>query len=313
MTRRVRNLQTTGGEVLLAGIEDGLPRTEFAYLREQQVYLPNVNATLAQVRWSAGGSGTGAVNQAEGSIPGFADLIETDAVLMHADRGVIRGLVASGVVASETFAPATQATPVVTNAQDGVPGVGDLTITGTTLFGFVPFLSSVRVGAPASSTGTDANVNVNTAVNRRLVITDENGLTTAIVVTAGAATAKTVIRDDLNTGFALVGMTLIADIDPAAANQLRIRSTTAGAAATFTIASVAGGSILSTPLGFNVAGETNAGALRGDVEASLFSVGTPTSIVVLAANVPVGTVVGDYVQVNANAATGGDSNFFEIV
>ena len=103
---------------------------------------------------------------------------------------------------------------------------------------------------PASLTGSDTAVSVDTSANDTVRIRGTGGAYTAIPVTSGGATAKTVIRDDLNTAFLAGSLPFEAKI--VGTNQLRIFSLALnrGPGATVDIDTFANGSTLNTPVGF---------------------------------------------------------------
>lgn len=106
----------------------------YAQNRKQKVYVPYSDPITS-------------------SFAGYTDLIETDEVLLAADhpKGVIAGLVARGHVDAVKFQSNLIATPVVTNAQAGVPG-GSFTITGTTFASLLPTLTQVHVTSAGVTT-----------------------------------------------------------------------------------------------------------------------------------------------------------------
>lgn len=134
--------------------------------------------------------------------------------------------------------------------------------------------------------GTDNNATVDTSVNDTLKIRQSSGAAwTSITVTSGVATAKTTIRDDLNTAFTANGLDFVASVT--GTNQLQIDTTkpNSGPNADMLIDSVAGGSTLSTPLGYNIAGVTLAGLTVAALEAAI----RPTSTTI---DVSTATITG---------------------
>lgn len=97
--------------------------------------------------------------------------------------------------------------------------------------------------------GTDTNANVNTSVNNTLKIRvgSNQNVYTIVSVTAGASTAKTTIRDDLNGNTAFTDLGLIASIT--GTNQLTI-SDTGTSNIYIEIDQSGNGSTLDTPCGF---------------------------------------------------------------
>lgn len=144
--------------------------------------------------------------------------------------------------------------------------------------------------APAAVTGTDTNAAVDTSINDTLRIrTNPLDAFTVIAVTAGAATAKTTIRDDLNAAFVANSLPLIADV--VGTNQIRIRtiSPNVGPNAYLEIDSVANGSILNTPVGFAVGGVVATGTATSALVTALKTAVYPTSVTI---DVSAATVVG---------------------
>lgn len=144
--------------------------------------------------------------------------------------------------------------------------------------------------APVSLTGTDANAAVDTSVNDTLRIRTNPDLAyTVIAVTAGAATAKTTIRDDLNTAFGTAGLGLLASVD--GSNHLVITSVSpnVGPGALIDVDSVANGSTLNTAVGFAAGGVTVSGAATSALVSDIKTAVYPTSVTI---DVSEATIVG---------------------
>jgi len=149
---------------------------------------------------------------------------------------------------------------------------------------------------PVSATGTDTNASVDTSVNDTLRIrTSPADAFTVIAVTAGAATAKTTIRDDLNAAFASNSLPLTADI--VGTNQIRIRTTSpdVGPSAYLEIDTVANGSNLNTPLGYAAGGVIVTGTATATLVSDIKTAVYPTAVTI---DVSEATIVA------ANAAFG---------
>jgi hypothetical protein len=104
---------------------------------------------------------------------------------------------------------------------------------------------------PTLEIGSDTNATVDTSANDTLRIRRFPGEAyTVIAVTAGVGTAKTVIRDDLNTAFLSNNIPFLASI--VGTNQLQIATIApnVGAGATLDLDTFANGSTLNTPAGF---------------------------------------------------------------
>ncbi|KKK92815.1 hypothetical protein LCGC14_2699170 [marine sediment metagenome] len=93
--------------------------------------------------------------------------------------------------------------------------------------------------------GTNTSSSVDTSSNDTIRMRKDGGAYADYVVTSGASTAKTVIRDDLNTLWAAEPWT--ADI--VGTNQLRIRTDADGS--NLDLDTFANGCLLSTPLGLD--------------------------------------------------------------
>jgi hypothetical protein len=132
--------------------------------------------------------------------------------------------------------------------------------------------------ATAVLIATNTAASVDTSSNDTLRIrTDATASFTVIAVTSGASTAKTVIRDDLNTEFDSAGLNLIADI--VGTNQIRIRTTSpdVGPGSYVEVDSVANGSTLSTAVGFTVGGVSDTVGTSTALTAAIKAAVYPTS------------------------------------
>jgi hypothetical protein len=148
---------------------------------------------------------------------------------------------------------------------------------------------------PVSLTGSDTNATVDTSANDTLRIrVAANDAFTVIAVTSGVGTAKTVIRDDLNTAFIAGGLPFAAKI--VGTNQLRIYSIdpNTGDNARLENDTFANGSTLNTPLGLadgsvNTIPSTSANAAA--VQTVVYP--TPTTIDVSTASLTAFGTIGD--------------------
>jgi len=155
--------------------------------------------------------------------------------------------------------------------------------------------------APVALIGSDTNASVDTSTNNTLRIRTNPGLAyTVIAVTSGATTAKTTIRDDLNTAFASNGLAVLASVD--GSNRLVITSTSpnVGPRALIDIDTIANGSILNTPAGFTD-GATLTGIATETLVSDIKTAVYPTSVTI---DVSEATVVGAN-AVFANLSAGG--------
>jgi len=167
--------------------------------------------------------------------------------------------------------------------------------------------------APVFLLGSDTNAAVDTSVNDTLKIRASlQDAYTSIAVTAGAATAKTTIRDDLNTAFTSNALPFIASV--VGTNQIQITSVApnVGPGALLDIDTVANGSILNTPLGLadgaTVTGSSTAG-LVSDIKTAVY----PTAVTI---DVSQATVVGanaDFTNLSAGDKTALTAAIAELV
>lgn len=135
-------------------------------------------------------------------IAGYIDLNQTPRVTLSAGQGKIAKLRQAGYITIVSLTAADLAAPVVTNAQIDVPGVGDVTITGTDFLSVAPNDSTVIV------TGTGAV----TLTRNQIVVGGGTFTGTSIVIPAalvpGVAAGTTSVKvnaDDQNSNtFALV-------------------------------------------------------------------------------------------------------------
>lgn len=153
MLRLVHN-QTVAGGLLINDIDDGLPnktakrgvgdpktyqRDGYANKPKQPCYVPRVNLSDA--------------TQA-----GYIDLLETDHVLVSYNKGTIAGFVRAGLITVISFQPSDLSTPVLTTADLGTPGAGDLTLTGTGFLSISPNITSVILTGTGAVTKTAAQI-----------------------------------------------------------------------------------------------------------------------------------------------------------
>ncbi|KKM07710.1 hypothetical protein LCGC14_1731230, partial [marine sediment metagenome] len=133
---------------------------------------------------------------------------------------------------------------------------------------------------PVNLTGSDTNALVDTSSNDTLRIrVAASDAFTVIAVTSGVSTAKTDIRDDLNTAFASNSLPFLAKI--VGTNQIRIYSTgtNTGESARLENDTFANGSTLNTPLGFTDGSVNTVPSHAANVTA-LLAVVYPTSVTI---------------------------------
>lgn len=151
---RLIHAQTVAGAILVPDIDDGLPnktahrlegdpkqyeRDGYANSPKQKCYIPRANPA--------------ATTQA-----GYIDLQETDRVIASAAKGAIKKLQRAGLISVVSFTPTDLATPVLTLADLGTPGAGDLTLTGTGFLSLAPAVSSVVITGPGAITLTQSQI-----------------------------------------------------------------------------------------------------------------------------------------------------------
>jgi hypothetical protein len=188
---RLIHKQTTLGPLLVDDIDDGLPNKTVhrmgttadpkAYPRDGYANKPKQSCYIPYA------------HPADTTIAGFIDVYETDRVTHSAGKGKIYGLRRAGLIDVTVFAEADVATPVITNAQLGVPGAGDLTITGTGLLSLAPVTTKVELTGTGAVTLTQAEILAGTGT-----ISDTSIFIPAALVPGIAApgTAALVVSDE---------------------------------------------------------------------------------------------------------------------
>lgn len=136
--------------------------------------------------------------------------------------------------------------------------------------------------APLVLLGADTAATVDTSTNDTLRIrTNGQQAYTVIAVTAGAATAKTVIDTDLNAAFVAAGLPFSSSIVGTNQIQITTTGTNVGPLAGLDIDTFANGSLLNTPLGFTD-GATLTGTAtatdRAAVQAAVYPTGTTIDV-----------------------------------
>jgi hypothetical protein len=142
---RIFHSQTVAGAILIDDIDDGLPNKTvhrlgsngdpyayevdgYANKPKQPCYVPrtmaNIGLPLTQ---------------------GFINVNETPRVVLSAGKGKISKLRQAGLISVVALNPADVVTPRLTLARLGVPGAGDLTLTGTTFVSVVPDVTQVLI------------------------------------------------------------------------------------------------------------------------------------------------------------------------
>lgn len=133
--------------------------------------------------------------------------------------------------------------------------------------------ATLNTVAFVSEVGSDTNATVDTSTNDTLRIRQSaTEAYSVITVSAGASTAKTLIRNELNAGFKNNNLGFVASV--VGTNQIQIDSVApnSGPSAVLDIDTIANGSLLSTPLGF-----TDGVTVNGLTVAALQTAVYPTS------------------------------------
>ena len=200
MLRLIHN-QTVSSPLLVDDIDDGLPNKQThrlgstadpkAYDRDGYANYPKQNCYIPQTK------------PTNPAINGYIDLRQTERVNFSAGKGKIKKLSDAGFITVVSFTMADVAVPVITNAQLGVPGAGDITITGTGFASLAPNFSSVLVtgtGGPLTLTQAAIIAGGGTVADLSIVIP------AALVPGVAAATTfvKVLADDQLSNNFALV-------------------------------------------------------------------------------------------------------------
>lgn len=145
---RLIHTQTVQGALLVDDIDDGLPNKTAhrlgstadpnAYARDGYANAPKQPCYVPYA------------SRANPLVAGYIDLNQTERVNLSAGKGKISKLKTAGFITSILFNASDLATPVITLADLGTPGVGDITITGTGFLSLAPNDSTVVI------TGTGA-------------------------------------------------------------------------------------------------------------------------------------------------------------
>lgn len=148
---RLVHAQTVLGPIHVDDIDDGLPNKtahRMGSTADPKAYARDGYANAAKQPCYVPRTKPGNV-----AVAGFIDLDETSRVTHSAFNGKIKGLQRAGLISIVSLVASDLVTPVVTNAQIGVPGTGDVTITGTGFLSVAPDVSSVLLwGATVGGT-----------------------------------------------------------------------------------------------------------------------------------------------------------------
>jgi len=155
---RVIHSQTVTGAILVDDIDDGLPNKAVRRL--------GTNADpKAYDRETAAGAAKQPcyvpVSQANNGfplVPGYIDLLETQRVVLSAGKGKIQKLATAGLVSTVDFVAADVALPTLAVANEGAPGAGDLTLTGTNFLSVSPDETTVIITGVGAITLTATQI-----------------------------------------------------------------------------------------------------------------------------------------------------------
>ncbi len=160
MLRLIHNqLATVPGGILVDDIDDGLPNKTAhrlgstadpkAYVRDGYANKPKQYSYIPRTKLYP---------VADPTIKGYIDINETERVTLSAGKGKIQKLSQAGMITVVNFVATDLAAPAITNAQVGVPGAGDLTITGTGFLSLTPNFSTVYITGGSTYTFTQADI-----------------------------------------------------------------------------------------------------------------------------------------------------------
>ena len=198
---RLIHKQSVDSALLVDDIDDGLPnkmthrlgstadpkaydRDGYANYPKQPCYVPYSKPT-------------------DPTIQGCIDLKETERVTFSAGKGKIKKLKDAGFIDIVSFVMSDLDAPVITNAEIDVPGMGDVTITGTSFLSLDPNSSSVEVsgvGGPLTLTQAAILAGAGTISNTSIVI--PAALVPGVAMTT--TTVKVVADDQTSNGYVLV-------------------------------------------------------------------------------------------------------------
>ena len=198
---RLIHKQSVDSALLVDDIDDGLPnkmthrlgstadpkaydRDGYANYPKQPCYVPYSKPT-------------------DPTIQGCIDLKETERVTFSAGKGKIKKLKDAGFIDIVSFVMSDLDAPVITNAEIDVPGMGEVTITGTSFLSLDPNSSSVEVsgvGGPLTLTQAAILAGAGTISNTSIVI--PAALVPGVAMTT--TTVKVVADDQTSNGYALV-------------------------------------------------------------------------------------------------------------
>lgn len=163
---RITHNQTVQGALYLTDIDDGLPRlTAKRGIGDPKKYVRDGNglsgadkSTTPSVNYSKQRCYVPRVKASDTSIAGYIDILESDRVLMSQAKGVIKGLSTAGFLTVTSFLSSDVSAPVLTTADVGTPGAGDLTLTGTGFTSLAPDITTVIITGTGAKTLTQSQI-----------------------------------------------------------------------------------------------------------------------------------------------------------
>jgi hypothetical protein len=120
-------------------------------------------------------------------VAGYIDLNQTQRVTLSAGKGKISKLATAGLVTVVSFTASQVVAPVLTLADLGTPGAGDLTLTGTTFLSVAPDVTSVVITGTGAITLTSAQIITGGGTVSATSIFIPAALIPGVVVTASSA------------------------------------------------------------------------------------------------------------------------------
>lgn len=133
---RLIHQQTVQGAILVDDIDDGLPNKEVHRLGstgDPKAYVRDGYANKAKQPCYVSRTKPG-----DPTRPGYIDLNETEKVTFSYGKGKVSKMLTAGLLRKVDYVASQVATPVLTTADLGTPGPGELTISGTTFLSLDP-------------------------------------------------------------------------------------------------------------------------------------------------------------------------------
>lgn len=155
---RLIHAQTVSGAILVDDIDDGLPNKAFHRLGSNADPKAAGQATTAGAPKQPCYVPRSMANTGFPTVPGYIDLRETQRVVFSAGRGKILKMADAGLISTVDLVAADIAAPTLTVANEGAPGAGDLTLTGTNMVSVSPDITTVIVTGVGAITLTAADI-----------------------------------------------------------------------------------------------------------------------------------------------------------